>query len=94
MKRYRPPTTVVLGSPGWIRSIARGCDHVHWSVTNGDPLDDQMGTLIDSSSEGKEATGKIVLLGRRADGHHHQLYGPITPEQYRALQTLKGMPAS
>lgn len=56
-------------------------DHVHWTIVNDTPLDAAMGTTADYDST--QNNGKIFLVGRSADGFHHNLEGPLTKAEYR-----------
>lgn len=57
-----------------------GYDHVHFSINASQPLHDGMGTCSDD--HGPNA-GKVFLLGRRSDGRHYPIWGPVTVDAYR-----------
>ena len=64
-----------------------GYDHVHWTIVNGEPLDDEMGTTnTGGHSNPHWIDGQIYLIGRDRTGYHRKLEGPLTKEEYLAMK--------
>ena len=62
-------------------------DHVHWTIINGQPLDDKMGKTTNYDTA--KHNGKVVLVGRGRTGHHHNLTQFVSPQTY--LAKLQGL---